>query len=63
VAARETGSRSRSPAIAESYRGRLPKADIGRSCVRFKRLNDVDLDVIAELVRAGADFKPRSEAS
>jgi hypothetical protein len=40
--------------LAESYRDRLPKADIGRSCVRIKRLEDVDLGVLAELIEAGA---------
>lgn len=44
--------------LAESYRDRLPKADIGRSCVRIKRLDDVDLDTVAELVRAGAAAAP-----
>ncbi|MBM3785287.1 MAG: DUF1801 domain-containing protein [Acidobacteria bacterium] len=39
--------------IAEQYRERLPKASIGKSCVRFKRLGDVDLKVIDELIRAG----------
>ena len=40
--------------LAESDRDRLPKADIGRSCVRIRRLEDVDLDVVRELVAAGA---------
>ena len=44
--------------LAESYRDRLPKADIGRSCVRIKRLSDVDLDTLAELVRKGAAYNP-----
>ena len=44
--------------LAESYRERLPKADIGRSCVRIKRLADVDLAVVAELVRRAAEWKP-----
>ena len=45
------------PAL-ESFRDRLPKADIGRSCVRIKRLTDVDLDVVADLVRQGAAWVP-----
>jgi hypothetical protein len=56
--------------LAESAKARLPKADIGRSCIRIKRLSDVDVDVIAELVRQaagddGASFGPtdRSVAS
>lgn len=40
--------------LAETYRDRLPKADIGRGCVRIKRLDDVDLSTVAELVRAAA---------
>jgi len=40
--------------LAESYKDRLPKANIGKSCVRIKRLTDVDMDVVAQLVREGA---------
>jgi hypothetical protein len=40
--------------LAETYKDRLPKADIGKSCVRIKRLSDVDLDTLARLVREGA---------
>ncbi len=36
--------------LAESFAPRLPGADIGRSCVRFKRLADVDESVLRELV-------------
>ena len=40
--------------VAEDFRERLPKADIGKSCVRIKQLDDVDLDVLAELVERTA---------
>lgn len=40
--------------IAEKYKGRLPKASIGRSCVRFKHLKDVDINIIKELLHTGA---------
>lgn len=40
--------------LAETYRDRLPKASIGKSCVRFKRLADVDLHVLTELLRGAA---------
>ena len=40
--------------VAERYRDRLPKASIGRSCVRFSRLADLDEDVLRELVRESA---------
>ncbi len=38
--------------VAERFRARLPKADIGRSCVRFKRLDDLDEGVLVELLAA-----------
>ena len=38
--------------VAEQYRDRLPKADIGKSCVRFKRLSDLDEDALEDLIRA-----------
>jgi hypothetical protein len=44
--------------LAESYAVRLPKADIGRSCVRFKKLEDVDVRVLKELIRKGAKGTP-----
>jgi len=43
--------------LAEQYRQRLPKADVGKSCVRIKRLGDVDETALAELIAAGAAFK------
>ena len=42
--------------VTEGYQERLPKANIGKSCVRIKRLADVDLDVVRELVKAGAQI-------
>lgn len=41
-------------ALADSFRERLPKADIGRSCVRFKRLEDLDRVALTELIREAA---------
>jgi len=40
--------------VAEGYQERLPKAKIGKSCVRFKRLSDVDEAALRELVRETA---------
>jgi hypothetical protein len=37
--------------VPEIYADRLPKANIGRSCIRFKRVTDVDTDVLAEILR------------
>jgi uncharacterized protein YdhG (YjbR/CyaY superfamily) len=46
--------------LAESYQDRLPKASIGKSCIRFKRLDDVDRDVLAQLLRKAAQGMPES---
>ncbi len=48
--------------LAERYAGRLPRADVGKSCVRFKRLDDVDLDVIRELLAESASLTPAGAA-
>ena len=37
--------------VAERFRDRLPSADIGRSCVRFKRFDDLDEDAVRDLIR------------
>jgi hypothetical protein len=44
--------------IAEGYCERLPKASIGKSCVRFKRTSDLDLDVLGELISQAARIGP-----
>jgi len=44
--------------LAEAYADRLPKANIGKGCIRFKRLSDVDTEVIADLVRYAAKHPP-----
>ena len=41
--------------VAERYKERLPKASIGKSCVRFKRVSDLDEEVLRELIRESAD--------
>lgn len=37
--------------LAESYKKKLPKASIGRSCIRFKKPEDVDMTVIKEILK------------
>ena len=37
--------------IAEKYKKELPKANIGRSCIRFKRLADLDLRILARVIK------------
>ena len=40
--------------VVERYKKALPKAKIGRACVRFKRLADLDLASLEKLLREGA---------
>ena len=37
--------------LADTYSERLPKASIGKSCIRFRRLGDMDQDALASLLR------------
>ena len=48
--------------LAERYVDRLPKATIGKSCVRFKRTSDIDLDVLRELLAEAGRLGPPSAA-
>ena len=41
--------------VAESFKKALPNADVGKSCVRFKRLSDLDQATLAKLIREGAE--------
>ena len=47
--------------VAERYKERLPKANIGKSCVRFKRLCDLDLDILKALIRETASMGGMSD--
>ena len=40
--------------LAEANADRLGKVSVGKSCIRFKRLEDLDLDVAVELSRRAA---------
>ena len=41
--------------LAEANAERLGKVSVGKSCIRVKRIEHLDLDVLAELVRRSAD--------
>jgi hypothetical protein len=41
--------------IAEANAPRFPKANVGKGCIRFRRLADVDLAVLADVIREGID--------
>ena len=42
--------------LAEANAERLGKVSVGRSCIRFKRLEDLNLEVAVELSRRAADL-------
>ncbi len=44
------------PMGVEAYADRLPKASLGRGCIRFKRNADVDMAVIDDVIRASMAF-------
>ncbi|MCX6620750.1 MAG: DUF1801 domain-containing protein [Acidobacteria bacterium] len=46
--------------VAEKHKQELPKANIGKSCIRFRKLADVDLEVLAKLIRLGAKWMNRT---
>ena len=48
--------------LAERYAERLPKASIGKSCVRFKRIGDVDLGTVRDLVAEAGRIGPAATA-
>ena len=49
--------------LAARYVDRLPNASIGKSCVRFKRTDDVDLDVLRELIAEAGRIGPAAAAT
>ena len=48
--------------LAEQYAERLPKADIGKSCVRFKHAADVDRGALRELIAEARRIGPAAAA-
>lgn len=40
--------------VPERHKERLPKASIGKSCIRFKRVSDVDWNVLGEILKEAA---------
>jgi Domain of unknown function (DU1801) len=48
--------------IAEAWASRLGKVDVGKTCIRIKRLDDVDRPQLAKLLRAAASSQPPGAA-
>ncbi len=44
--------------LAEQYRDKLPKASIGKSCVRFKQWSDLDAKIVERLIKAASKSRP-----
>lgn len=42
--------------IPEKYKKDLPKASIGKSCIRFKKVDDIDLDVLKKVLLESEKF-------
>lgn len=44
--------------LAEAHAEKLPKAKIGKSCINFRKFEDIDFEVLKEIVKktAKADF-------
>jgi hypothetical protein len=51
--------------LAERYKAELPKANIGKSCIRFKRVSDIHTEVLTKIVKLGvrAMEKAHSQAA
>jgi len=37
--------------IAETYKKELPKASIGRSCIRFNKMEDIDPKILRKIIK------------
>jgi hypothetical protein len=44
--------------VAERYVERLPRADVGKSCVRFRKLADLDEEALVALIEETATMGP-----
>ena len=44
--------------LAESYAERLPKASVGKSCIRVRRADDLDPEVVRALLVEAAAHPP-----
>lgn len=49
--------------VAEQYKDKLPKASIGKSCIRFKKTADVDLKVLEEVIKKGVEVLKDGKSS
>lgn len=43
--------------IPEKYKDKLPKANIGKSCIRYKKFADIEFAALAELIKKASKIK------
>lgn len=48
--------------ITEKYKARLGKVSVGRSCIRFKKIEDVNLPELKKVLQKAAKFPGLAEA-
>ena len=44
--------------LVESYKGKVGKASLGKGCIRFKKLSDLNLEVVGDMLRASSTWSP-----
>jgi uncharacterized protein YdhG (YjbR/CyaY superfamily) len=49
--------------IAEKHKHEFPKANVGKGCIRFKRVADIDLKVLERIIKLGAKNPTAAAAS
>lgn len=42
--------------VVEKYKKQLPKASIGKSCIRFKKPEDIDRPLLQKIIREGVEM-------
>jgi hypothetical protein len=47
--------------IAEEHKNELPKASVGKSCIRFKKVSDIDLKALERIVKLGARIMAKTQ--
>ncbi len=46
--------------IAEKYKDKIGKSDVGRSCMRFKQYKDINLDGLREVLKESVEVAKKS---
>ncbi len=47
--------------LAEQWKDRLGKANVGKSCIRFRRLSDIDLDALTKVLSIARKLRAPGE--